>query len=393
MKPNDALIRMLIEDPDRSSADRVFVGREEERTLFRDQVRSARRGRPGNTLLIHGAPGAGKTALLQVLKSDLQESGSGRAVEIGVGEIAEGGWLGNLLRREVGWTRRVVDAGRRLKGVSVAGLASLQVESDRDRTDWEAVTEECRRGGLLVLFVDEVQRVGDCGERTTEAGRIAKVLGGIHDNVHGLPVMAVLGGLGHSPEAVRRVAGISRFDRRCIRELAGLQPEEARQALRETFGRCGIDNVPDTWVDEWAEQSQGWPQHLVVIEECVLREGLRRCWSIDPGMKARVDAQARKARAQFYRTRFGGLIDRVDAWEEAARALCKGPVLRYDLERMLQRGLARYEAEDEAKAVVGEAIERGVLSRNEDGWYRVPIPSMARWMLRQVEAFRHFDML
>ena len=71
----DALVR-LAESSDRASPT-VFAGREGEFDLLNAAVRGSQRGEPGHTVVIHGVPGAGKTALLNEYAARLLEDGGG----------------------------------------------------------------------------------------------------------------------------------------------------------------------------------------------------------------------------------------------------------------------------------------------------------------------------
>ena len=69
----DSLAR-LAESSDRASPT-VFAGREGEFALLGAATRGAQRGEPGHTVVIHGVPGAGKTALLNEYAARLLEVG------------------------------------------------------------------------------------------------------------------------------------------------------------------------------------------------------------------------------------------------------------------------------------------------------------------------------
>ena len=69
----DSLAR-LAESSDRASPT-VFAGRQGEFGLLDAAARGAQRGEPGHTVVIHGVPGAGKTALLSEYAARLLEGG------------------------------------------------------------------------------------------------------------------------------------------------------------------------------------------------------------------------------------------------------------------------------------------------------------------------------
>ena len=85
----DSLDR-LAKSSDRASPT-VFVGREGEFDLLDDPAQVAQTRRPGHTVVIHGVPGAGKTALLNEYAARSLEGGQAEKPTIAVPLVAKRG--------------------------------------------------------------------------------------------------------------------------------------------------------------------------------------------------------------------------------------------------------------------------------------------------------------
>ena len=236
----------------------------------------------GRTRLVFGAPGAGKTALLHELARRWRaRAGDGDAnapvpIDCEPGELTSPvAFIEAVLSALVpdsSWdvTKSTTTEG----GGGVPGVVGLSVSRtvsvpslvdsvQAGRTPWAAIREATRPGRLarpVVLLVDEVQNMpGDPGGE----GR-TRLLAEIHDGRHGLPVVAVLGGLGDSKQIMAR-RGISRFARDAVHSLPLLTEAESGEAVERFLARhriAGSEEARALWRRRIAEACNGWPQHL-----------------------------------------------------------------------------------------------------------------------------------
>ena len=219
----------------------------------------------GATRLIQGAPGAGKTAILDFLTERWRENPKAPfTVRANAKVLADE----SLLAAKIAGAM-ASGAGRKppltygTHTGSTVGLPLTQFTREKSaateaRLDsWDAlcVAVEAESWARPVcLLVDEVQNVD---------GRAA-ALQTLHEGDRRLPVMAVVAGLANSREKLRQ-AGISRFAEGGVHILWPLSPSEAARSagmFLEHFRVQGQDGVTSAYARLIAEDSRGWPQHL-----------------------------------------------------------------------------------------------------------------------------------
>ena len=230
------------------------------------------RNPPGQTLLIQGPPGAGKSALLYEIEAWVNSQPDSVSAQVDRDLLAKRESLLSLVSAELR------DAPEDTPGDSVskaqggnAGFPLLKGQWSRTSTKNEPVPTSVaaleRRHGKalhqrkLVLLIDEIQDVSPEGART---------LNMLHTQTT-LPVMAVCAGTGDSQGALGQSGGVSRWGANAVVNLAGLAPSEALQCAHQTLHKVvGTPTTPriqghhaiETWAEQLAEASRGWPQHL-----------------------------------------------------------------------------------------------------------------------------------
>ena len=263
----------------------AFVGRQD---IIADIERAVARAAAGGaavrgrTRLVFGAPGAGKTALLGELarrwraRAANGDTSAPVPVDCEPGELTSPVALTETLLSALvpGSSFDAAKATTTEGGGGVPGVAGLRVSRTASvpslldsvqagRTPWAAIREAIQPERLtrpVVLLVDEAQNMpGD-----PDGDGRTRLLAEIHDGRHGLPIVAVLGGLGDSKQVMAR-RGISRFARDAVHALPLLTETECGEAVECFFTRhriAGGEEARVRWRRRIAEASNGWPQHL-----------------------------------------------------------------------------------------------------------------------------------
>ena len=361
-------INLTFDVEDRGEA-RYFHGR---RTVIESLGRLRQRTeeqKSGSIFVVQGAPGAGKTALLYVLKEQARKE-KWRVGTINPGalgdptEMAES--LGVKLRRRVHTNLRGSYGG------VMAGISSTRPAKDSVRHVLKSASR-FKRGVLLVL--DEAQTLA------LEAGRrnVTYTLNSILNSEWNRPVILLAGGLSTTGEAFRKL-GISRFRGDCLVNLGRLRVEDERAVIRDWLIRSGNATGDVThWVDAIAREADGWPQHIVSFAEpasqllrktegqlteqgleLVLSEGKRRKNQYYYGRLDTISRENRAALGRFLRGR------------SPYAAFAKNEVWAI---------LERVNPPDQVAGIFEAILGKGIIAWTDDADLAVPIPSLQNWLV------------
>ena len=268
-------MKRLIARRDREVPD-VFVGREKIISALADDVRllAASGGLRGATRIVQGAPGAGKTALLNELRVrwtsprywDIDptvlevSSESFSQAETLVAEISQALDLGDIElpgHGEATNTRGSINTRRSIKG-GVAD-ASRGKTTTRHFTSPKVTLAQLRerhakdRRKPLVLLVDEAQEIVPDAERVDRNGERAPLntsLAALHKGLHGLPILPVYFGLS-TTRATLRAMSASRLAVGTTTELGPLPITDCEMGARETL-RLYRPTGPEAELHRWA---------------------------------------------------------------------------------------------------------------------------------------------
>ena len=373
---DDVKLEAFLADADRTQptgrGQPFFSGREREINAFRGMARALALGRPANaTLVVEGAPGAGKTALLAQFQEELRSyppAGGARrwlpvllngahaecprvigwavddgiAKQLGADVLAteagkEGGrlerlaaFLGAAAAEKLGRGGRALAAAVAQRGFGALGM-HLGAPPPRDRLERMALVAERRAAHWaewqIVVLLDEAQ-----GISATVPGAVPGTLSDIHQGLVGAHLSCCAFGLHGTCEALYDV-GLSRVsggDHHL--PLAALDAAASRMAVRRCFAQFGVTHA-DAWERAVLERGADWPQHLVFHLHGALRElvadgavpplGDARRASLDAAL-----ARGDKERRLNYERRAARLQRRAPLALRRARALA--PLLRAD---------------------------------------------------------------
>ena len=351
----------------------------------------------GRTRLVFGAPGAGKTALLHELARRWRARAADGDASAPVPIDCEPGELTSPVAfTEAVLSAVVPDSSIDLAkatttegGGGVPGVAGLRVsrvpslvDSVRaGRTPWAAIREATQPERLarpVVLLVDEAQNMpGDPGGE----GR-THLLAELHDGRHGLPIVAVLGGLGDSKQVMAR-RGISRFARDAVHPLPLLTDAESGEAVKRFLARhriTGAEEAMERWRRRIAEACNGWPQHLHNY-----LGGAARSLADAGGDLDRADLDAALAagddwRREYYDARLEGVNPDLPAVVDVVR---RTPESGAPMHRIVEWCREATGTAAEGRDLHARMIHDGVLQEMPGGLVTCPIPSFRRYILER----------
>ena len=379
----------------------AFVGRQDIIADIEHAVAQAAAGGTavrGRTRLVFGAPGAGKTALLNELARRWRARAADGDANAPVPIDCEPGELTS----PVAFTEAILSAlvpdslhdvaksTTTEGGGGVPGFAGLSVSRTTSvpslvdsvragRTPWAAIREATQPEHLarpVVLLVDEVQNMpGDPGGD----GR-ARLLAEVHDGRHGLPVVAVLGGLGSSKLIMAR-RGISRFARDAVHSLPLLTDAESGEAVERFLVRhrvAGDGEAKALWRRRIAEACNGWPQHLHnylcgAAQALANAGGDAEQADLDTALRAGDDwrRQYYDARLEGVNADFPAVVDVVGRIPESGAAT----------HRIVEWCREAAGTTAEGNDLHARMIHDGVLQEMPGGLVTCPIPSFRRYIL------------
>ncbi len=353
---------------------KYFHGRSGILAALARERRHAEKHQAGNIFLVQGAPGAGKTALLAEC-AKRAESKEWQVVEIDPDALWDPTTLRKALKaRQSKLQIEAASAQAGALGVGGVGITARVPEL----TTLDLLQHSGKEKLLLIL--DEAQRLGDGRANDVRRAEIASnVLTRIHNGELGRPVILLAGGLGTSRRAFEEL-GISRFERKCLRELGRLTHESERAILRDWLtkdGGAAGDVTP--WIDAIAHETHGWPQHIMAYVDPAVTQLYQDAGKLTlQGLDA-VLCAGRKNRVAYYLGRLADL--RIEQRRALAQIIATTPPGKGISYTDILKSLTRSHEKAEAEHLFEHALHKGVLAADEDGRYAVPIPSMHDWLL------------
>ncbi len=211
---------------------KYFHGRVRILANFDKLVEDSMKPRGASTFLIQGAPGVGKTALLDQCKK-LASSDGWHVANIKTGAL----WDKGKMLRTLGFGK--------LMGIDNVSLSLLEAftaeislsKPARSTTSLNVVEKRKRKPLLLVL--DEAQRLSNANELSkAQFDEAGDLLEAIHNGELNKPVILLAAGLGTTIEAFGAL-GISRFAEGCVVELGALSKESERAVIQDWLVKEG----------------------------------------------------------------------------------------------------------------------------------------------------------
>ncbi len=402
------LLEDFLEERD-GSPPPVFVGRED---ILGEIERVAARtwkgaGAPAHgmakaTTVIRGAPGAGKSAVLDQLKKRSVERdgtlGHSRVVTVESQDLVDDlptvidliGVAGGLPERKWRKISSTLSTGLDLKAFKAEmrkTWSAPEAVRPRSLVQLAETVPLARWQGPVVLCVDEAQRIpGD------EATAHARFLQTFHGSRSGLPLSLVLAGLGDTMKRAKAME-LTRLE---VRECTALTCRGRDSEVAFLMGRfCrkfGVDPAGfEAHLDMLAAPCEGWPRHLHFMLQALGR-GLCGVGGDLEGMNwADVGAEAAESRNNYYRGQKSYEMKDADilvarVMDGLGDGMNQGMVKRLVRRSVEDRDGCRLPGNMDIDGFFDHLVHQGVLHERADETFHCPIPSF-RTHLAQARAW------
>ncbi len=401
---------------DRSEVGRqpFFSGRDREYGVFRDAAKSLDDGDVGGgTMIVQGAPGAGKSALmLECMEAVRQHStplSPWVAVSVAPADLKSPAYVMSALIRATDeentrlaklWPdanstrpKKLLDFGKLIydelssRGFSLAGVSVGARSGTGSRSSIEMSPAELFSAAApllknfdFVVFVDEAQNTPI--DPMTES-----VLDCLHRDTCGISLVAAFFGLSDTKDVLRE-CGLSRPPSERVINLGSLSLDESKTSLERMINAyyAGSEEEKNTWVEALAELSQGWPQHINrvgVASGRVIRSngGRLERHLLEQALQKGNDLKNEYYAARLEAGKYPPWVYKRLALEAAKKQGNFAGTLTYEEVHSLTES-ARNIQNQSVDEFVNTALHAGLLTTVEDlpFHYRFPIPSLGDYL-------------
>ncbi len=389
-----------------SGREAFFRGRDAEYEVFRSALTSFSEGTlGGGTMVFQGAPGAGKSALMQECMTAVRLHSTPEAPWVAVSIYPDS------LEFPAAVIGAMVDAvnveSERLRDVNSAtvvdktldkclqlskklywkmskrgdGAFGLSVGGRRnaDNSTWRVFRNAAPllRKFHIIVCVDEAQNIPIL--RATR-----NVLDSLHRACDGIPLVAAFFGLSDTYDVLRR-CGLSRLADERVVDLEPLPHHDAVGAIQSVFDTYQFTGTPEdrtAWVKSLAELSQGWPQHINRVAVAAARVIHSNGDRIESALLEQALERGKERKDNYYAARLAAGSNRAWVYKELALAAAeRGGALSYDLIASLTEG-ARDRMGETPAEFLNNALHVGLLAPvvGIPDHYRIPIPSFGEYL-------------
>ena len=360
------------------SAPPEFVGRKTELNRFREFVEIVNEFTEGATMVVHGAPGVGKTSLLREFENTAGRDGTARVVRLRRKSFASSDQFLTDLAAGLN-----VNGGLRLK--ELKGKANFLVargEVTFERVEGGSFTQAIRDlctwgvGGTgVIVALDEAQELADLPERSSAKDIFLE----LHEGIPGVKIGAVYVGLSNLPLVLEHLAS-PRLDSDLKMPMPLFKEGETREFVHRTLDYLGATGTTQRdAMGDWAEQHCGrWPQHAVNFVRSAAKEMLAENFSDLEHLNAeRVRRRVERDRADYYASRWSGFAGRKHVVLAAHDATDENGAdfdTLYDAVAQTLGG-----DHDEVLGFVDKMFRRGHFHSVGTDLYKCPIASLKQW--------------
>ena len=349
---------------------RYFHGRTRIRNNFNELLNQAMTRDGGTTMLIQGAPGAGKTALLEKMAMDALEN-RWDVFEINLGDLY------NPLQFAQTLGKSYVTRKQTATKVDARVLAREHVKEVAGDTSVAQVLGNMRPKHGVVLILDEAQRIGRFSGTPNEIP-VMGTLDTLHNGKLPHPVILLAAGLGTTSKSFGSL-GISRFKGGCFVALGALVKDSERAVIRDWVKKeGGAKGDPTAWIDAIAQKTHGWPQHITAYGDAAAKQIQKDHGDMTPAGLDVVYRLGMERREAYYHQRAEEISrkERRSLARLITHVSIRDGLDKEDIEEALSQEYGPVKAQD----LFNRALDRGIL-HSQDGVYTVPIPSIHNWLV------------
>ncbi|MCY3628492.1 MAG: ATP-binding protein [Bacteroidota bacterium] len=366
--------------PDRGPA-RYFHGRKKIRRDFKELLRYASQKTWGTTFLIQGAPGVGKTALLEEIASDALEN-QWDVVDINLDDL----YNSFHMAQTIGESHVA-----RKQTVTTVDAKLLSRDHIKEVAGDSSVTQVLQRMNPdlgVILILDEAQRIGAFSGTPNEIP-VMGTLDTLHNGRLPHPVILLAAGLRTTLKAFGSLK-ISRFAEDCLVELGALNKASERAVIQDWLKKKGkAKGDPTAWIDAIVKETHGWPRHVQsyakrAADHLEAGGGIMTTERLNASLEA-----GREGRKVYYKQRVGDFYgDEIQCLVNSILDNPSGPpTSRIEIISSLAE---KYGDRSKAEKLVKDFIEAGILEKSGVG-LAVPIPSMHTWLKEEYSRERHMN--
>ncbi len=262
------------------------------------------------TMVIQGAPGAGKSALLQKIAEEWPLGAKDKPAAISVAASSLKLPMGSLLEiiaRKAGKDNGIKRTLARFKSLTVnlAGMADFTVDMDASQLTGKSLTP-------VVLLIDEIQTIlsGNVTDQARE--RITENIELLHTGEHDAPLFPIYGGLANSADLLR-AAGLTRLASGSELTLPRFSAGEMDELLvRYVEQHLASAQPSKSTVNSWSvalrRDCQGWPMHCINFLISLSKEIKVNDWRPTAIDFDAVLNCARQLRFSYYAHRMQGIL-------------------------------------------------------------------------------------
>ncbi len=309
----------------------VFVGRSEvldDLALAAEQVwdftDTNGYGMEKATRIIQGAPGAGKSSILEEIKKNperLHTESVGKVplvVTLESGDIRGPVDILKPLAEKINPSKARELMARISKNTgSEAGFGfgpfrfghkkETGIEGTEPDANWDTFgTWAEQHGGFdrpIVLAIDEAQRLDHDRKHP-----LSKLFQSLHGNC-GLPIALVLAGLSDTEYSVNQM-DLTRIPPEQKHNIGCFPESEAQEFMARSCAHFGIDLVGfEHEVERLIEPCDGWPRHLHIVLRAFSREALRAGGDLGRAAWERIQAEIKTGRDLYYDHQYSGEME------------------------------------------------------------------------------------
>ena len=395
-----ALQRFTVEG-DRGQAG-IFVGRKSELALIRDRLdllikrQSEGKNAPGSdlTTVIQGAPGAGKSALLEKIAENWPLGGQGQAVAIsldpGLLTLSTPEFLDAVIARteRVPGITQTLQKYFKLKSVSVAGL-SVEFGAESSPSSGKSSVP-------VILLFDEIQTKLRDSASSQSREQLSDNLRLLHTGQHNAPLFPVYGGLANSADLLR-AAGLTRLAMGSELTLPGFSDDEIDELMtRFVEQHLSSARPPQATLDQWGtslrRDSQGWPMHCRNFLIALCEQIRAKDWRPQEVDLDAVRIRAQKLRFNYYIQRMQDILEDQEAPVSTVLEALRqnGAQKRRQIVELIAQSYKDYPTtgldggvapeEMTAGGIFDAMLHSGIVQKTGTSKFACPIPSLASYI-------------